>query len=95
MSITVNIYYKGTKSNLNKFIEEMTSRGIVDKIRAQEGNLKYEYYMPIGKQDQILLIDQWISQQALDEHHSSPMMNDIIELRNKYSLDMEVERFMG
>lgn len=94
MSITVNIYYKGTKSNLHKFIDEMISKGIVDKIRKQKGNLKYEYYMPVDKENHILLIDQWESQHSLDEHHSSSMMSDIIELRNKYNLEMHVERFV-
>ncbi len=93
MSITVNIYYKGDKQNLHKFIEAMNNKGIVKQIREQKGNLKYEYYMPVGQENHILLIDKWESQQALDVHHSSSMMNKIIELRNKYDLEMHVERF--
>ncbi len=42
-----------------------------------------------------MLIDQWESQQALDEHHASPMMNDIINLRNKYELEMFIERYIN
>ena len=44
MAITVNIYYSGTNGNARKFAEEMISTGIVDEIRAEEGNLKYEYF---------------------------------------------------
>lgn len=44
MAITVNIYYSGKNRNAGKFAEEMISGGIVDKIRAEEGNLKYEYF---------------------------------------------------
>ena len=47
MAITINIYYKGTNGNARKFAEEMTRNGIVSKIRAEEGNLKYEYYFPM------------------------------------------------
>ena len=44
MSITVNLRYTGTDGNAQKFAEEMISSGTVDAIRAEEGNLRYEYY---------------------------------------------------
>lgn len=44
MAITINIYYSGLNGNARKFAEEMLSSGVVDKIRAEEGNLKYEYF---------------------------------------------------
>ncbi len=44
MAITVNIYYKGKNNNAEKFAREMVSEGIVSDIRAEEGNLRYEYF---------------------------------------------------
>ncbi len=41
MSITVNLYYTGTNGNARKFAEEMVSSGIVDAVRAEEGNERY------------------------------------------------------
>ena len=72
----------------------MLSEGLVDKIRAEKGNLKYEYFIPFDDEETVLLIDKWESQTALDIHHASPMMNRISELRNKYDLTMTVERFV-
>ena len=93
MSITINIYYTGDNGNAQKFAEEMESSGIADRIRAEEGNLRYEYYLPLEDSETVLLIDSWRDQAALDEHHSSPMMKDIAELREKYDLHMRVERY--
>ena len=42
----------------------------------------------------VLLIDRWESEGALDEHHKSPMMKEIAELRDKYKLHMRVEQFV-
>ena len=42
----------------------------------------------------VLLIDRWESQEALDEHHKSPMMKEIADLRGKYHLHMRVEQFV-
>lgn len=49
MAITVNIYYSGIDGNARKFAEEMTTNGIVNRIRAENGNLKYEYFSPHGR----------------------------------------------
>ena len=94
MAITINIYYSGTNGNARKFAEEMISSGIVDEIRAEKGNLKYEYFLPVNDDETVLLIDSWESQQAIDIHHESPTMQKIINLREKYDLSMKVERYI-
>lgn len=48
MSITVNIYYRGTDGSARCFAEEMTASGTVDAIRAEPGNLRYEYFLPLA-----------------------------------------------
>ena len=93
--ITINIYYKGTNGSAKAFADEMKSAGIVDDIRAQEGNLRYEYFQPIDDPETILLIDSWTNQEAIDKHHASPMMEKIAELRDKYDLHMTVERYVS
>ena len=93
MSIVVNIYYTGINGNAGKFAEEMTSSGVVERIRAEEGNIRYEYFFPMDDEETVLLIDAWDSQEAIDKHHASPMMQDIIRLREKYDLHMKVERY--
>lgn len=96
MSITVNLRYTGKNGNARKFAEEMISSGTVEKIRAEKGNLRYEYYLPLeGDGETVLLIDSWENQQAIDVHHVSPMMQTIAELRDNYDLHMTVERFIS
>lgn len=93
--ITVNLYYKGTNGSARAFAEEMESSGIADSIRAEAGNLRYEYFQPINDPETILLIDSWADQAAIDAHHASPMMKQLAELREKYDLHMTVERFVS
>lgn len=95
MAITVNIYYRGKNGNAVKFANEMLSSGIVDKIRKESGNLRYEYFLPVDDSETVLLIDSWQDQSALDIHHKSPMMAQIAALREKYDLHMEVERYIS
>ena len=81
MSITVNIYYTGTNGSARKFAEEMTQSGVVADIRAEDGNLKYEYFFPMDDPETVLLIDRWRDQEAIDAQ--------------KYDLHMKVERMVS
>lgn len=46
MSITVNLSYTGTNGSAKAFAREMILSGIVEQIRAEKGNLRYEYFVP-------------------------------------------------
>ena len=91
--VTINIYYTGKNGSAKLFAEEMESSGTCEKIREEEGNIKYEYFYPLNDSNTVLLIDSWESQEALDFHHHSPMMKTINYLREKYDLHMKVERY--
>ena len=73
----------------------MVAAGVVADIRAEEGNLRYEYFCPLDDPETVLLIDSWRDQAALDVHHASPIMARIAELRDKHDLHMHVERFVS
>ena len=73
----------------------MTKSGMVEMIRNEEGNLRYEYFIPLEDPETVLLIDSWKGQEAIDRHHASPMMERIAELREKYDLHMRVERYLS
>ena len=95
MAITVNLRYTGKNGSARNFAEEMTASGTVAAIRAEAGNLRYEYYLSFDDPETVLLIDQWRDQAAIDAHHASPMMAEIARLREKYDLHMTVERFIS
>ena len=67
MSLTVNLYYTGIDGAAQKFVQEMLNQGIVDKIRSEKGNLKYNYFTSLDNPETILLIDSWENQTALDK----------------------------
>ncbi|MCM1046081.1 MAG: antibiotic biosynthesis monooxygenase [Candidatus Gastranaerophilales bacterium] len=95
MTITINIYYSGVNGSAKKFAEEMIASGVVSDIRAEDGNIRYEYFFPMDDEETVLLIDSWRDQHAIDVHHASPMMVKIVELREKYDLHMKVERYVS
>ena len=95
MAITVNLYYTGENGAAKKFAQEMIDTGVVERIRREQGNLRYEYFVPLDDPETILLIDSWEDQAAIDAHHASPMMGELAALRDKYDLHMKVERYVS
>lgn len=71
----------------------MENSGTADLIRKEDGNLRYEYFLPLQDPETVLLIDSWKDQKSLDIHHASKMMSTISALREKYDLKMKVEKY--
>ena len=92
--LIINIYYTGKNGSAKKFAEEMISKGIVEQVRREKGNIRYDYFFPENDPETVLLIDGWESEEALNYHHKSPMMAQIAELRDKYNLKMKVEQYI-
>ncbi|KRM67557.1 hypothetical protein FD06_GL000708 [Apilactobacillus ozensis DSM 23829 = JCM 17196] len=93
MSLVINIYYKGNNGSAYKFYKDMINSGLVQKVRNEPGNIKYDYFSPINDSETLLLIDEWKTADDLDAHHKSNMMSEIAHLRDKYKLSMHVEMF--
>ena len=93
MSLTINIYYTGKNGSARNFAKEMVDSGLVEQVRSEVGNKRYDYFFPMEAEETVLLIDCWENKEALDRHHKSPMMEKIAELRNKYQLHMRVDQF--
>ena len=95
MSIAVNLYYRGQNGSARAFAAEMEQSGVADAIRAEDGNLKYQYFFPMDDPETVLLIDVWRDQAAIDAHHQSPMMARLAVLREQYDLHMTAERYQS
>lgn len=89
----MHLYYIGPADNARAFAQEMEASGIADRIRKQAGNTRYQYFEPLDDPHSILLVDSWTDQAALDIHHASPMMQEILDLRSKYQLTVTAERY--
>ena len=84
--LTVNLRYTGENGAALAFAKEMTASGTVDAIRAEEGNIRYEYYISLNDPQTVLLIDSWRDQAAIDAHHASPMMKTIASVFPTFSM---------
>lgn len=66
------------------FIRRVKETGILDAIRAEEGCIKYDYYLSEKDPNQILLIEQWESKQHQQIHLTQPHMERLRELKGDH-----------
>lgn len=77
-AITVHIYYTGENGSAKAFVKEMLTSGLVDEIRKEKGNRRYEYFFSVEDEETILLVDSWDNQEAIDLHHASSIIGQIL-----------------
>lgn len=66
------------------FIEKMKETGILEAIRAEDGCMKYDYYLSEKDPNEILLIEQWESKEHQQVHLTQPHMARLREFKDDY-----------
>ena len=69
------------------------SEGIDAAARREAGNLKYDYYLPVGSDSDLLLIEKYRDAGAVAEHVRHPHTARLVELKERYVDDMILEQF--
>lgn len=91
--IVLNVTYKCKPDAREEFLEMIMTEGIDIASRAEEGNIKYDYYIPVDCGDELLLVEKWRDAAALAAHKTLPHFSRLGELKPEYVLDTVIERF--
>ena len=91
--IVLNVAYKCKPDMREEFLEMIITEGIDVASRAEEGNIKYDYYIPVDDSDELLLLEKWQDADALKVHGGQPHFARLGELKAKYVADTVIERF--
>lgn len=78
----------------DEFLEMIMSEGIDDACRGEDGNIKYDYYIPTDDSDDLLLVEKWRDAEALDKHSKQPHFARLGELKKDFVNDTIIEKFV-
>ena len=91
--IVLHVTYTGTEGRAAAFASAMCAGALRDAVRAEDGCLRYDYYLPVGGDgNTALLIECWRDQAALDRHSSGAAMAQLKALKASYDLTTEIQR---
>ena len=89
----LNVTYKCKPDMREKFLEAIKGEGIDKACRAEDGNIKYDYYFPADGSDELLLVEKWRDAEALAVHGKQPHFARLGELKNEFVDDTAIEKF--
>jgi quinol monooxygenase YgiN len=81
---TIYVKFDCLPQKRESFIQKMKQTGILDAIRAEDGCIKYEYYLAEKDPNALLLIEQWESKQHQQVHIKQPHMANMREFKDDY-----------
>lgn len=91
--IVLNVYYKCKTDMRDEFLEMIITEGIDVASRAEEGNIKYDYYYPSDENDELLLVEKWKDAESLAEHAKREHFARLGELKSEYVTDTVIEKY--
>ncbi len=91
--IVLNVTYKCKPDMREEFLEMIYTEGIDVASRAEEGNIKYDYYTPVDGSDDLLLVEKWRDAEALAAHGKQEHFARLGELKKELVLDTIIEKF--
>lgn len=92
--IVLNVTYKTKPGMREAFLEAIRAEGIDEASRAEAGNLKYDYYLPFGGGDELLLVEKWQDADALAAHGRQPHFLRLGALKAEYVNETAIEKFV-
>lgn len=66
------------------FIQQVKRTGVLEAIRAEDGCLKYDYYLSEKDPDELLLIEQWETKAHQQVHLTQPHMDTLRSFKGDY-----------
>ena len=66
--------------------------GLCGKIKCEDGFISYKYFYDAKEADDLLLVEEWESEEKQQNHLKTEHMKELKELKDKYLLDTKVTK---
>ena len=92
--IVLNVTYKCKPGMNQAFLAKLNEEGLGAACRAEDGNIRYHYYLPTDGSDELLLVEKWRDADALAVHAKQPHFARIGEVKKEFVDDTLIEKFI-
>ena len=91
--IILNVYYKAKPDMREEFFEAVVTAGVPEASRAEEGNIKYDYYFSESDGDELLLVEHWKDEEAFKFHTQQEHFKALGPIKEEFLIDTRIDRF--
>lgn len=82
--LLLHVTYHTNPGQREIFLRQVVHEGILSAIRAEEGCQKYDYYLSVQDENELLLIERWDSPAHQEKHMTQPHMAKMLALQAEY-----------
>lgn len=84
---TIYVKFTCLPQKREAFLEKVKQTGVLDAIRAEDGCIRYDYYLSEKDPRELLLIEQWASKDHQQIHLNQPHMQTLRGFKDAYITD--------
>ena len=84
---TIYVKFTCLPEKREAFIQKVKNTGVLDAIRAEDGCIRYDYYLSEKDPNELLLIEQWETKQHQQIHITQPHMVQLRGFKGDYITD--------
>ncbi len=90
---TIAVTFTCFPGKREQFVDRVKAEGILDAIRAEDGCIRYDYYFSDKDAQEILLIEEWETQEHQRIHLHQPQMDALRKFKDDYVASTVLKEF--
>lgn len=90
---SIYVVYKTIPGHREAFIRELNESGVAAAVRAEDGCIRYDYYLSEKDENEILLIEAWETKEHQQIHVTQPHIATLKALKEKHVVDTKLGEF--
>ena len=91
-TLTLYVRYLAKPGCRETFLRQLTTHGIIDAIRREDGCLRYDYFCAAEDENCLLLVEKWSSAEAQKLHMTQPHMARLLAMKDTYIAQTQLGR---
>ena len=93
MKQVLEVHYFVRDGMRNEFYDRIISEGIASASMAEEGNEKYDYYFSCDDVNELLLLEVWRDEEAVEAHSRTEHFAKLADIKKELVLDTKISRY--
>ena len=91
--VVLNVTYHCKEGMRDAFLEAVMAEAIDLASRGEKGNVRYDYYRSVEREDDLLLLEQWEDDDSLALHRMQPHFLRLGELKEEFVKETEISQY--
>ena len=89
----LNVFYHTKEEKREAFLEKIKELGIDEKVRAEKGCVKYDYYFSDADENELLLVELWETKEDQQIHVQQEHMKILMSFKDEFVKSTELKAF--